>query len=130
MRTLLLSVALFTLPAVAAAQAPVVNPTTVEFPASSSHAETIPGTSTPAVTNYTLVLTRQADGSVVSETTIGKPAPVAGKIAVNLPVLPNNTLLQIAAKAVGPGGSSVGVPSDPFVAVGPPVAPGKPVVKP
>lgn len=127
MRTLL-TLVVFTLFTVSAS-AQTLNPTRVEFTASPDHAVTLG--SQPVVTKYELLTVRQSDtGTILSVTDIGKPTPVANVINVPVPgSLPNNTLLQIAVRTVGPGGATTSVLSDPFSVVAAPAASGKPALK-
>ena len=93
---------------------PMTNPSTLSFIVASDH-------DSPAVTSYEL---RFSDGTV---TDLGKPTPEAGIISVPLPALtPGDYTVTVVAK--GPAGETASDPSDPFVVVGVPVKPGKPVL--
>lgn len=110
--------------------AQTLNPTHVEFTASPDHAATI-GTQA-IVTKYELLVVRQSAPTtpVVPVVDLGKPTPSAGAITVPVPGgLPNNTLLQVSIRTVGPGGTTASALSDPFAVAGPPAAAGKPVLK-
>lgn len=127
MRRLLLTVLFLSLPALLSAQV-TMNPTKVEFAPSADHNASFAGT--PLVTKYELVIAKQSDLSVVSTTDLGKPTPVAGIISAPLPSLPNNVVLVATVRTVGPGGATPTPASNFFGVVGPPAAPGTPVVKP
>lgn len=109
--------------AMAFAQSGTVNPTTASFPASPDHA-------TASVTSYALEF---YDGTTLTESRdIGKPTPANGTITVAIArgALQQNRTYTVKAVAKGPGGEARSVdPSDPFVFLGAPVAPGKVTVK-
>jgi|SRR4029077_7896516 hypothetical protein len=104
------------------------NPTAVSFTPSADHATVVAGTA--ILTRYDEVIKKQSDSSVVATKDCGKPA-LAATLTCALPSgLPQNVSLTATIVAVGPGGSTPSVPSDPFVAsVGAPAAPGKPTLQ-
>lgn len=110
----------------AAAQTPVVNPTTVEFTASADHA---------SLTSYELrIVVVSAPTVIVSKQNLGKPTPVANLISLALnptPALPQSSTVQYLAfvAAISPAGEGVSAASNPFIVAAPPAAPGTPVVK-
>lgn len=118
--------------------AQIVNPQTLEFPASADHAATFGAQ--PLVTKYEALVVRQsATGSVLYVTDLGKPTPnTSNVITVPMPLAgvggaaPNNTVLLVAIRTVGAPGTTptTSVWSDPFGIVGPPAATGKPIPKP
>lgn len=121
---LLALVLLVTLPALAGAQT-TLNPTTVEFVPSADH-DRLGLDGQPMVTRYELRIFAQ--GATVPRVTqdIGKPTPVAGKIAVTNPgyflTLITNTLYTAKVVAIGPSGEAVSEDSNPFGNQGPPAA--------
>lgn len=136
LRLCIVLLALAALPTLAEAQ--ILNPTTLVFPASADHNTTI-GT-TPVLDKYEALVVRQsATGSILYVTDLGKPTPASvtgcGTSCVTAPMplsgtggsAPNNTILLVAVRAVGPGGTSTSVFSDPFSVAGAPAAPGKPI---
>jgi hypothetical protein len=88
-----------------AQSAPVLNPTTIIFTASTDHATTLSGT--PVVTRYTLDV---YDGTVlVRSTDLGKPTPNASNdITVPLAqgTLSKNQIYTAYVVVIGPGGSA------------------------
>jgi hypothetical protein len=141
MRTLLALV--FVLMGAASASAQIVNPQTLDFPASADHSATFGAQ--PIVEKYEALVVRQsATGTVLYAANLLKPTPSATAIgpcaapciSVPMPLsgtggsAPNNTLLQVAIRTTGPGGASTSVLSDPFGVVGPPAATGKPIPRP
>lgn len=111
--------------------AQTVNPRSVAFTASPDHATNIGGVD--ILTSYQLdVMVSNSTGALAFTKGLGKPTPDAtNTITVTVPEFvtqARNTYVAIVS-AVGPGGSTKSVPSDPFVSTGPPTAPGKPVVK-
>jgi len=123
MRFALILTALLALAAPAAAQ----NPTTITYPHSTDHGTVVGGVA--VLTRYDAVIKKASDSSVVVTKDCGKPAD-APTLDCALPAgLPSNTNLTVTMVAVGPGGSSAGPVSDPFVAnLTAPAAPGKPTV--
>lgn len=104
---------------IAAAQTPVMNPSTVTFKASPDHAT--------LVTSYVVEVWPQGGSAAVRATDIGKPAPNAtsGDITVPLTVgaLNSNTTYVAYVTAKGSGGSTrSATPSVPFVWAGAPAA--------
>lgn len=126
----LLALLLFAVPATA--QTVVTATSGVEFDPSADHALVVGGV--PVVSVYSIEIhTGSATGNLVATVVLGKPAPVLGKIRVKpipeLGALPSDTYVAIPI-ATGPGGATAGPPSDPFVRVGKPGAPGKAVILP
>lgn len=101
----------------------VANPTKLEFTASADHAAVAPVTLTPVVTNYQAryytadkCTPTACSGAVSFTIPLAKPTPVAGVITI-----PNifggivmNQLYIAVVDAVGPGGATASVPSNPF----------------
>lgn len=112
---------------------PIVNPSGVEFAASTDHDTVANGVA--LVAKYTLAISTVAAPAVIVKTVdLGKPAPVAGKVTFTglAPVIAALTAGDYVAvvSAEGPGGVTASVPSDPFsVRPKAPAAPGKPVWK-
>lgn len=112
------------------AQTTVVGPaTTASFDVASDHATIISGVA--VVTSYTLEIRSTLNNNLVDTVNLGKPTPVNGTITTG--TLPNWVALATGAyvaiaRANGPGGSTPSAPSDPFVRIGAPLAPGKPVI--
>lgn len=128
---LLVLMGLLGMPALALAQ---TNPTSLVFTASPDHAIVVNGT--PVLTRYDVVV-KDGQGATVATVPLGKPTPAApvppatiGDITV--PATPMNAALTRSGTytatlvAVGPGGSTSSVPSDPFPFWAPPAATGKP----
>lgn len=114
------------------AQAQVVNPTKVEFVASSDHALVVNGTA--VVTGYQLdVMVSAPTGALAFSSNIGKPTPGANSlISVIVPQLSalTNGVFVATVSALGPGGSGKSTPSAPFGRIGQPTAPTGVVVGP
>ena len=136
MRTFWLTLYACLFAAVVSAQSPTIQPTQLQFTASTDHTGVITGTSTPLLTNYTVNVLAGAT-QVLTPVSLGKPTPDASnQIVVQLSSiagflsLAKNTVYTATVAAVGPGGTQASAPSNFFVLVGPPAAPGTPVVKP
>lgn len=89
----------------------------------------IPGSTTPVITNYAIAVCRGA--VMVQQGNLGKPAQdvTTGLIMALVPspqTLARNTAYYIVLYAIGPGGSSKALPTDPFAVAGPPAASSKP----
>ena len=123
MKALFTSCFLLCMASLASAQ----NPTTISYGPSADHSTVVNGTA--VLTRYDAVVKKTSDGSTVTTKDCGKPAS-APTLTCALPNgLPANTALTVTMVAVGPGGSTAGVASDPFVAsLAAPAAPGKPTV--
>ena len=113
------------------ADAQTINPTQIQFAASPDHNLTVGAT--PVVSNYQLdVITTAAGGALAFTVNLAKPTPDASNlITANVTQLTAlaNGLYTGSVSAVGPGGATKSVPSDPFGRVGPPAAPGKPTAR-
>ena len=107
------------------------NPTwKVVFTASTDHSVVAHGAD--LVQKYELVATRNGAPAALPPFDLGKPAPTAGVITVNINAyalsLPEGTYTAVV-RAVGPGGNGTSVVSDPFVFTVPaPGSAGKPGV--
>ena len=112
----------------------VSNPTAVDFDASADHAAMSQSTpSVPLLSSYAIEI-YASTGTLVKSTDVGKPAPVSGKILIDLmPIrqtVPLGTGYTIKAVAKGPGGATSSAASVPFDWTIPaPRAPGVPVPK-
>lgn len=107
----------------------VINPTVLSFVASTEHSTTVGGTA--VLTNYEA---RYFDGGTsVLVSNLGKPTPGTGNV-IAVPVtsagLPKNKALTVTVAAIGPGGTGVSAPSDPFAYLAAPGAAGKPQLQP
>lgn len=115
----LVALAAVTLWATPASAQTVLNPTTVEFVPSSDHSAVEADGTTPVVTRYEVRMYLEADPTTAIVTQdIGKPAPVAGKIAVVNPVwfagLTPRTRYVARVAAIGGGGAGLSAASLPF----------------
>jgi hypothetical protein len=134
-RLLLLAVAVLTLAAPVAAQAPIPNPSVLEFTASADHNAVILGGTDPLVTRYDLELYLEGAALPFQTYSVGKPTPDAqNKIIVTNRAWfigsANNVRCIARVVAVGPTGVGRSEPSNPFGNVGPPaVIPAPPVVR-
>ena len=112
----------------------LTNPSAVDFDASPDHARVTSSTpAVPFVSNY-LIEIYTSTGTLLRATDIGKPAPVTGKITVDLtPIkqsIPLGTGYTIKAVAKGAGGEGRSAASAPFdLTVTAPAAPGVPIPK-
>jgi hypothetical protein len=102
---------------------PVINPRTVEFTPSPDHDVIITGIG-PKVTGYFVAAYFTTDDGTAPEQAIldiGKPTPVNNLITVTNDVwfrsLPQDRLMYVEVRAVGPGGSGVSADSNPFANV-------------
>lgn len=133
MRAVLVAVGLLLIAVPAVAQSTVVNPTAVEFTASTDHNTDVGGVA--VVTNYQLdTVSLSPTGALAFTKNISKPTPDASnKIRVTVPeflTLAPNVIHYAYVSAVGPGGAGRSVVSDPFARLGPGAAPGKPILVP
>jgi len=112
----------------------VITPTsTVSFAASPDQAVTVGGVA--VVTDYTVRVLAVGSSTVVFSRSIGKPTPDAtnaitvpiGWTAAQIAALPSGTYILVTT-VTGPGGTADSMPSDPFVVLTSPRAPGKPAV--
>lgn len=103
------------------------NPTTISYGPSADHNTVVAGTA--VLTSYRADVKKASDSSLVTQKDCGKPA-LAATLTCALPSgLPANQSLTVTMVAIGPGGSTAGAVSDPFVAsLAAPAAPGKPTV--
>ena len=130
--TLALLLALAACASVVSAQTVVVNPTTVEFPASADHSVlAIDGQ--PMITKYELRVYVEAGMTLLATLDLGKPTPLANIITVTnagwfAPLQPN-TRLVARTVAIGATGEAASGVSAPFGLVGPPHPPGVPTVR-
>ena len=128
----LVLVFLFAFTAPLAAQT-AVNPTKVEFTASSDHDVVVPDVG-PVLTRYELRIYLDPT-SVLPVTTydLGKPAPVAGLVTASITSvlvgLPVNTRHVARVAAIGPGGETASEVSNPFALIAAPGATGVPAIK-
>lgn len=131
MKKIFLVIALILLASSVNAQT-VVNPKTIEFVPSSDH-DILALDGSNMVTRYELTIFIEGNSTAISTTDIGKPLPVAGMISITNPIwfagLTPNTKYIAKVSAIGPTGSGISDPSNPFGNVGPPTKPGAPVVK-
>jgi hypothetical protein len=112
----------------------LTNPSAVDFDASPSHSTVTSSTPPVALVSSYLIEIYASTGALVKATDVGKPAPVSGKITVDLgPIkqtLPLGTGYTIKAVAKGPGGEGRSAASAPFdLTVPAPAAPGVPIPK-
>jgi len=138
MKTLIILFVLVAVPA--SAQTVVTNPTKVEFTASADHAGTL-SDGTPIVAAYQFdAVGMNSQGAIAISKSLGKPAPdtVTGcgapapcisVVVPELSTLTKNVTYTATVTAVGPGGSTPSVASNPFARPGPPSPVGTPVVK-
>jgi hypothetical protein len=135
MKHLTLSLAVLALVAcasLASAQTVVVNPTTVEFTASTDHnALGLDGVA--LISRYDLRIYIEAGMTLVTTIALGKPSPLAGQIVVTnaawfSPLQPN-TRMVARVVAVGPTWEAASNISNPFGTAGPPAAPTVPIVR-
>lgn len=109
------------------ASAQVVNPTVVQFTASTDHATVVNGT--PLVTSYQLdIMTSTATSALAFTVSLGKPTPDATTSVIVTPVIPQfaalgNGMYVATVSAIGPGGSGKSTPTAPFARIGPAHAP-------
>lgn len=129
MKRTFLTLALLALAPAAYAQAPI-NPTKITFTASVDHS-TVVG-STPIVDHYEFQTIAMNPAGVIAFTRVlGKPTPDGtGSITATISDFATlaNGVYTGKVLAVGPGGTTPSVVSDPFGRVGPPAAAGKPTV--
>lgn len=140
MTRLLLTLAMLALASSALAQT-TVNPTKVEFTASSDHSAISAVSGQPLVTSYDFTtIAMNPLGAAVFTVSLGKPTPdaVAGcsqpspcisVVIPSLATITQNTQYTATVAAIGQSGSALSLASNPFGRVGPPTAPGKPTVK-
>lgn len=106
-------------------------PARVSFTPSTDHDRLVDAV--PLVTRYDFVVARVATPTtIVATTPLGKPTPTSGTITADITATlaalsPGSYVARIAA--VGPGGSGVSPPSDPFVIAPAPAPPGKPSIE-
>lgn len=110
----------------------IVNPTAVEFVPSADHTVVLP-TGQPMVDRYDLAFYQTGVAAPFSTVPLGKPAPAAGICSASLPLtglpLSSTQTWVVRVIAVGPTGVGASTPSNPFLAVGAPVAPASVVLK-
>ncbi len=107
---------------------------TVTFIASPDHNATVlvNGSPVPVLTSYRVDI---YSGTTVTTTKdCAKPTPatvggVANVVTCTGVSVPSNVSLTAKVVAIGPGGESTSVASDPFASVAAPAAPGKPTVQ-
>lgn len=113
---------------------------TLVFTASTDHNATLNGT--PILSSYQAdVLVGTPTGALAFTQGLGKPTPAtpvppatAGDISIDMSQFPSFVSLArgayvVVVSAVGPGGTSRSLPSDPFLRFGTPVQPGKPRIQ-
>lgn len=118
-------VALFLLIAATVSAQTTVNPTKATFTASADHNTVTSGV--VILTSYQLDVMRDtATGALAFSYGMGKPTPATGNvITVTIPAfltMGNGTYVA-KVTAIGPGGTGISAPSNPFVKTGGPAAP-------
>lgn len=131
MKTLALSLLLAFAALPAAAQTPVTATSGVAFTAPANWNDVVGGV--PVVSSYQLdVMTQTPTGALAFSIGLGKPTPDAANLITVKPIAQLGALAQgtyvATVSAVGPSGRATSLPSDPFVRVGLPLAPGKPTL--
>jgi hypothetical protein len=135
-RLLLSTVVLLILATVSLASAQtVVNPGQLLFDVNQAeHDAVVPGTQTPLIDHYEVtVMNMNAGGAIVWTQSVGKPTPdanhtvhVAVSSVSSFATITKNVLYNGTVSAIGTGGNSpASDPSNPFVFLGPPLAPGR-----
>ena len=130
MRAGLTMLALILVTAATAAGQVVMNPTAIEFTASSDHV-VVAADGSPVVTRYEARFYLGGAASPVQVHDLGKPAPgvndvirVANPAMFAVPIVTGTETYTARVAAIGPGGEGLSEPSGPFSRIKPPTAPG------